>query len=81
LERFLVTKTTLSYETYIKLLKEATTLYERECISLKSLIRMTISRSHLELNIILPTCLHFYGLEHFCTASKGSSPDGLSRKD
>ncbi|KAF9761287.1 hypothetical protein NGRA_2749 [Nosema granulosis] len=45
LERFLAVKTTFSYNEYTKLLKEATILLERECISLKSLIRLKISKS------------------------------------
>ncbi|KAF9760593.1 Retrovirus-related Pol polyprotein from transposon [Nosema granulosis] len=53
LRRFLDSESARSYDEFISLLRDATFLYEKECINMKSLVRLTISKSPSEIKSLL----------------------------
>ncbi|KAF9762432.1 hypothetical protein NGRA_2020 [Nosema granulosis] len=53
LERLLATKSTQSYGEYLNLLADTTTIFERGCINLKFLLKLTISKVPSEIKSLL----------------------------
>ncbi len=53
LNKFLATTQTNSHEEYLNLLHNATILFERDCINMKSLLKQTISKSPPEIKSLL----------------------------
>ncbi|KAF9758233.1 Retrovirus-related Pol polyprotein from transposon, partial [Nosema granulosis] len=53
LERFLATRCTKTYDEYLALLSDATLIFERGCINMEFLLKLTISKAPSELKSLL----------------------------
>lgn len=53
LEKFLAIHQTRNHEEYLNMLRDATILFERECINMKSLVELTIFKSPFEIKSLL----------------------------